>query len=236
MEEAEDIKPIRTGPFKKKTGKDRLWKRGLFQEGSPMILQTTFIGVGNEPLAFSGGGGPVEERFAIVPIRSQRDATAPTDEAEQYRKKKFLRDNFFDQEIEYYGAVGLWVLVEYYGRYLEEKLKPYPADMKKHTERYWNERDKYCRFTKEIIEVTKRNEDLLEMDVLYEVFKEWHERSYPKTAIPNIDKVRCELRNRWGKMKNGRFMGVKIKRPERKKRDILIRDPRNNNDEELEQI
>lgn len=216
-EEAEDNKPIQAGPFKKRTGKDKASTRQLFQEQMNMIMQATFIGIGNDIPPFTNCGLPVKERLVIVPIRSQRASDAKDDIEEQYKEKKFKRDNFFDQDIEYFGAVGLWLLVHYYGKYVKYGLRPYPAPMQKHTDRYWDDKDKYYRFTKDMIQETKNDKDMLNIDELYEVFKEWHERMYPKTRIPNNDELRRELRNRWGKMKNGKFLGVKIKVPERKR-------------------
>jgi phage/plasmid-associated DNA primase len=231
IEEAQSARPIISGPFKKKTGKDKIRTRGLFQEGGPMTFQATLIGAGNDAPTFSDAGLPVKERLVIVPMRAQRDSSAPEDLEEQYRVKKFKRDNFFDQEIEFYGAVTLWILVQYYAEYVAHGLRPYPEQMVKHTERYWEEKDKYHCFTRDMINVTKLDHDLLTIDQLYEVFKEWYERMYPKTRIPNNDELRRELRNRWGKMKNGKFMGVAFKKAQRSNTQII-----NNEDGDVEEF
>jgi phage/plasmid-associated DNA primase len=211
VEEVDDTKAIKAGPFKKKTGKDRIQSRGLFQDAGTMIMQMTFIGVGNDLPPFSNAGLPVKERVVIVPFRAQRCDDAPGDELEQYKQKKFPRDDFFDQEIEYYGAVTLWLLVQYYGKYLKEKLRPYPAQIKKYTSRYWEEKDKYNRFLSEMMIVTDNVKDTVDVDEIYEIFKEWHENNYPKSRIPNNDELRKELRNRRGKMQGSKFIGMSVR-------------------------
>jgi phage/plasmid-associated DNA primase len=218
VEEAEDTKPIQAGPLKKKTGKDKLPERGLFKDAGVMTFQGTFVGVGNDIPPISNAGLPVKERLCVVPILSQRSADAPKDVDEQYRLKLFPRDNAFDREIEYLGSAGLTMLVQYYGEYIERNIKNYPKKIRKYTDRYWEDKDKYYRFTKDEVDVTNNKDDVLKLSDLYESFKDWHEKMYPKTPIPNNDELRRELRNRWGKMKNGNFLGVKLKKQQRRNR------------------
>lgn len=212
VEEADDVKSIKAGAFKKKTGKDKVRARNLYQEGGTMFMQMTFIGVGNDVPCFNSAGLPVKERLVVVTILAQRCDDAPDDEEEQYRQMKFPRDNFFDQEIDYYGAVTLWLLVQYYGKYIKEKLRPYPKQIVEYTERYWEEKDKYKRFLDEMIDSTEENaNDMVDVDDVYEAFKEWHDNNYPKMYIPNNDTLRKELRNRDKKIQTGRYIGMSLR-------------------------
>lgn len=220
-EEAEDTKPIRSGPFKKKTGKDKVSKRQLFGEAAVVDLQSKFLGVGNIAPTFSRYGKAEEERFHIIPIVSQRTKEADgLSETEQYQKKMFRRDNFFDQNMQYYVSAGIWILIRYYSYYLEETLMPYPEKMVKATKQYWMDHDKFKRFTSFAVEVydsSKEGEegavkktDYVDIKTIYDLFKEWHEDEYPRDKIPNIDAVRIELREKWGKIVNDKFYGIRL--------------------------
>lgn len=221
-EEAEDKAPIRSGAFKKKTGKDRLNKRALFGKAEVVDFQAKFLGVGNVLPTFSKIGTAEEERFWVIPVTSQRSKEAENyTEEEQYSKKMFKRDNFFDQNLQYYLTAGIWILVRYYSRYVAEGLTPYPEKMVKATKAYWLDHDKFRRFTKFAVEllgeeendarpVPVKKEDFVDMKTIYDLFKEWHDDQYPKDKILNIDEVRRELRDKWGKIVLDKFYGVRL--------------------------
>lgn len=209
VEESEDTKPFLAGIVKKRTGKDTTRARGNFQDGGVMTIQGTFIVVTNDLPPFTNSGSAVVERFIVISIVSQRSSDAPETIDEQYRLKKFFRDNTFDRDVEYQGAAFLWLSSVYFREYQKEGLRNFPKKFEKATKRYWEEKDKYFRFVTEVYEATSSKEDKVSLTDAYEEFVMWFERRYPKKPIPNIDDVHRELKNKWGKPQNDTWSSVR---------------------------
>lgn len=235
LEESEDTKTIIAGKFKGHVSKDVQTGRQLYGEQIDITNQCTYMGVGNDVPGFSNNGLAVIERFAIVPIFGRRCYDAPDSEEDQQKQRKFKRDIFFESDLDYYISACLWLQVHYYGKYIANKgLRPYPKCVTKHTERYWMEKDKYRKFSTEMVEKTDNPKDILSMEELYEPFKAWHEKSYPKARIPNIEEVRREYKNKWNKPKADGWVGYKLKAVRRRGGAIRKRMDENSNNMEVE--
>lgn len=210
VEESEDTRPFLAGVMKKRTGKDTTRARNNFQDGGVMTIQGTFVVVTNDLPPFTNSGSAVVERFLVYHLKAQRSANAPKSIDEQYAKKEFMRDNHFDREVEYYGSSMMWLSSAFFGEYSKEGLRNFPDPIKKATNKYWCEKDKFSRFTTEMYEVVKGSEESVHLNDVYDEFVEWFERRYPKIRIPNVDEVHRELKNKWGKSRRDSWKGVHL--------------------------
>lgn len=211
---------IDSGRAKKHTGGDKMYGRGLYQEGGEIEGQYKMIGILNKAIPFSHPGKAEKNRLIIIPFDCTYSHNAPANEAEQDRLRVYPIDKFFEDCVPELSEAFIWMLVQYYPTYRNEGLFP-PERIKVITDEYWREYDIYEKFQETWIETPRTQEEFnyASMDQtyqltardLYTTFKSWFHENYPTQRVPNESLVRAEFTNRWEKPINAIWRCKRIK-------------------------
>ena len=226
-EETEDEDILTVGLIKRLTGGDSFFARFLHDNGGEIEPFFKLVLVCNKLPIIANPQKAIIGRFRVIPFLSvwtDREK-APESEEEQFRTKTFVKDQFFDKKIPQMAPALLWILREYYEKYMSEGLKDPPC-VKEETKRYWDENDLYSMFIEENIEnvykgedkddgveVSKREPDTsqtLMIKEIYEEFKIWYKDTFPNNKFPSQPKVKLELIRLLGPQNKHRWVGVRL--------------------------
>lgn len=157
--------------------------------------------------------GATEERIYINPFISE--ATHKADdftEEEQFAKRLFKRNPMFDREFPSMIDAGLWVAVNYWGKYHAEGLRTPPKCVVEATNKYWESVDKYVIFIKECLE-SDDDEGTLDVLQAYQAFSNWFQSSYKNQPKPSKDDFKKWMSVRLNQeILNGEWADWKIKK------------------------
>jgi P4 family phage/plasmid primase-like protien len=195
---------------KQATGNDSLYYRGLHKEGSEFLPQFTITIVQNRDMNASSNEKALWNRIKKLPFESTFSKTAPESVSEQIKTKIFPVDKNFDAKLAKMREAFLWLLVQWFKKYMTEGLDP-PKKVRDATEKYRNKNDRYLKFINENVkEDSKHNASLSN---IYNSFKRWFENSYPseKHNIPPKDDVEKYFIEKYGTPTNGHiWKGLKL--------------------------
>ena len=216
-QEPDDNEVMKGGIIKEHTGGDRMYGRQLFKEGEDYEIMYKFFFMCNKIPAIPTGGQAVKNRTLIVPFLSTwvKPGLAPATEEEQFKERKFPMDPFFERGIPEMAKAFIWVLVQYYSKYVNEGLET-PAVVSAATDQYWAENDIYQHFTSEMLTrpVNDKGEPDLNSTIthgdLYREFRSWFKESYPGTKIPDTNASKKEFIRVLGQQRNRRWNGLRI--------------------------
>lgn len=220
IQEPDDDEVIRGGMLKELTGGDSFFARALHDNGGDVQAMFKLILMCNKIPPIPTGGKAVKNRTRILPFMSTWVHNAPDDEAEQYSRRLFKMDPFFEKQIPNLAKAFMWVMVQYYPRYMNEGLAE-PPIIQDHTRQYWQDNDIYQLFINDclvpvyIVENGQQTDrldpsaTLLQTEV-YREFKNWFKETFPGTKVPDSPTVKGELIAKLGKQSNKRWHGVRI--------------------------
>jgi phage/plasmid-associated DNA primase len=220
IQEPDDDEVIRGGMLKELTGGDSFFARALHDNGGDVQAMFKLILMCNKIPPIPTGGKAVKNRTRILPFMSTWVTNAPEDEAEQYSRRLFKMDPFFEKQIPNLAKAFMWVMVQYYPRYMNEGLSE-PPIIQDHTRQYWQENDIYQLFINDCLvpvyivengQTTDRldpSATLLQTEV-YREFKNWFKETFPGTKVPDSPTVKLELIAKLGRQSNKRWHGVRI--------------------------
>lgn len=135
-------------------------------------------------------------RMVIIGLDSEYVDTNDTYE-EQCRKRKYKVDENWDNKAAQFSPAWLAKCYEYYPKVAERGLRKLPAVVKASTDRYWLERDFYCRFLNECVTTTTEEKQTVNLNEVYDHFTQWYRNYAPSSSIPGFDEFRCEVYQRW---------------------------------------
>lgn len=221
LAEPDDRETMKGGIIKRITGGDRIFTRGLHENGGSMELTFKTIMVCNRIPDIANVDKALINRFVIMPFLGTWCEDAPETEEEQFQQRKFKMDPFFEAKIPELARALLWVMVQYYKYYAEEGLS-FPPIVREYIKRHWEENDYYLQFISENIEYAFKDAEKKEVNTnvsitvqdIYRVFTRWFKDFYPGMAIPTAAQVKSDLEmtGRLGpQVKRGHWMGVQIK-------------------------
>lgn len=220
LQEPDDDEVIRGGLLKELTGGDSFFARYLHDNGGEVQAMFKLILMCNKVPSIPTGGKAVKNRTRIIPFLSTWVVNPPPTEEEQYSRRLFKMDPFFDRQIPDLAKAFMWVLVEYYPKYISEGLQE-PAIIAQATENYWQDNDIYQQFiTEYIVRATRPNPETGELEPdtnatlthgdVYREFKNWFRESFPGAKCPDSPTVKLELVARLGKQQNRRWTGIRL--------------------------
>ena len=221
LAEPDDRETMKGGIIKRITGGDRIFTRGLHENGGSMELTFKTIMVCNRIPDIANVDKALINRFVIMPFLGTWVEDAPETEEEQFRQRKFKMDPFFESKIPELSRALLWVLVQYYPYYAEEGLA-FPAIVKEYIKKHWEDNDYYLQFIAEKLDYAFKDTDKKDIDVsvtltmqeLYPIFTRWFRDYYPGMLVPTSAQVRSDLcmSGRLGDQpKRGSWCGIRIK-------------------------
>lgn len=131
-----------------KAPSDTIQARGLYEKGGEMTPLYTMIIMLNKLPPIPGNDKPTFNRLRICPHESIFDDDAPSDPKEQWKQKHFKPDKNIDQRLQKLKDAGLWVFLQYFKIYQQEKLDPIPAKVMQATKQYRQNNDVFAQFLK----------------------------------------------------------------------------------------
>jgi len=201
--------------LKELTGGDSFFARLLHENGGEVQAMFKLILMCNKIPPIPTGGKAVKTRTRIIPFLSTWVNNPPESENEQFELRLFKKDPFFDRQIPNLAKAFLWVLVQYYPKYIEEGLNE-PNIIQQATSQYWQENDIYQQFINESIiraMTDDGNPDLsatLSHSEIYREFKFWFKESFPGSKCPDSPTAKIEFINKLGKQHKKRWCGIRL--------------------------
>jgi len=90
------------------------------------------------------------------------------------------------------------LLIVYWTKYKKHGLK-LPGEIEKFTKEIQAQNDLYLEFIDDNLEQTKENDDLLNMNELYDEFKVWYEETFSNHKYPSKKEIKNYLTKVYGK-------------------------------------
>lgn len=212
IDEPDKKKPLRTGLAKQVTS-DSYKARMLNQNPIKIFPLFTLFMITNDPPEWDEGRSEsIDTRFTCIPFLTTFDENAPEDKEKQRKKRHYPMDENFSKKSQKYIAAILTIAVNKYKTLLEKGLRKIPENIQKYTDKYWERKDKFFKFTKDCIKENAKETDYVTFSSVYEAYKDWHAYFYPKRAVPDGAAFEEELYAKWKKPKNdkNRWYGKKI--------------------------
>ncbi len=216
IDEPEDDITMNKGAIKRFTGGDSFFARMLHDNGSDVKATFKLVLTCNNIPLIPNADTAVKGRTKIIPYLSKWVDNPPETEEEQFKQLRFKIDRQFEMRIKDYTPAFLWVMVQYFSKYISEGLNV-PDIVNKTNEEYWRNNDVYSQFIGDsIVELPlidgKRNDKAkVDFSNIFSEFKDWFRKYFPGTQIPDRRMVRKELNNRWGQMVNNGWHGIQLK-------------------------
>ena len=160
MQEPDDAETVKGGIVKELTGNDTLPLRDLYMQGHEMRdmkIMFKLILMCNKVPAIPTGGKAMKNRTLLLPFMSTWILNAPKTEAEQFEKRLFKRDPFFNRQIPDLAQAFIWLLVQKFTECVEHGLEV-PKIVDKVTEEYWQDTDVYRNFARDCITIARNEE------------------------------------------------------------------------------
>ncbi|AYV86370.1 MAG: VV D5-like helicase [Solumvirus sp.] len=210
---------LQAGIIKELTGGDSFYARHLHSNGGDVVALFKIILMCNGPPAVPNADRAVENRLRLVPFDSEWVVKPPEDPIEQFKQRKFKLDNSFEECIPQLAPAFLWLLTEYFERYVGYGISEIPARSKQVMTNYWHENDIYIIFINDCLYTPKDgygNPDesaVLTVTKAYERFKQFYRDSCPKNKVPNLIAAKAQLIKRLGAIPAGKmgWVGLRIK-------------------------
>lgn len=200
LQEPEEDDKIQVGVMKEYTGGDKIHARALHQ--APIVYHPQFkiILVCNKLPNISATDGGTWRRVRVTPWESE---FLELDQKIVNPKKQFYKDYGLEDRMKEWKEAFIWLLLnKYYKEYRENDYKiNEPAKVTEFTDKYKKESDMFYEFFQTKTERTNNNNDNVNINSLYDSFKEFYEDSYgsqncprKKELIKNLEKQNLRIR------------------------------------------
>jgi len=131
---------------------------------------------------------------------------------EEERKKKclFIKDDSIEERIPFIAQGLLYICLEYFPISRQKGIKP-PKTIKEEIKKYWQKHDVYSKFIIEKLENTENQDDIIEINDLFKVFRRWYKSNYDEIVDVETFETMMTERNRLGKTVDSKWYGWKFK-------------------------
>lgn len=169
--------PFQNSLLKRYSGGDAVYARGCNENGRSITPMYKMLLICNSVPPIEGADEAGENRLVIIPYESVYCENAPETEEEQFKQRRFPMDPMFENKIKLYRKPMLWIMMNYFNRYMIEGIVS-PPIVQEYTRKYWQENDPYKLFVKENIEKTDSDGDKLKTTDVYKMFKVWYNTNF----------------------------------------------------------
>ncbi len=186
IQEPSSNESINTAVIKELTGNDTYFARGLYQSGGKQKSTHKLCYICNVPPTVQDPDMAIKNRVIVLPYLSKWTKDCPVDEDEQYAKRIFKLDEYFENRIPLLAPTFLTMLMRNYENYTKEKLK-YSKEIIESTSMYWSTSDVYASFIKENVRKDPETVDTpstFKLAEAYKLFRSWYRIAYPNTGCP----------------------------------------------------
>jgi P4 family phage/plasmid primase-like protien len=179
MAEPEDDDKIYASFMKQITGGDYLTARALYKECTQYKPQFKLVMVCNDLPEIAAMDGGTWRRVRTVPFESEFVDESPS------KKNQFLKDDTIEDKIDdYWREPFIWLLLnKYYPDYLNNGIRE-PKEVTDRTKKYRKACDMYRDFIESTFEVTKNEDDKIQINTVYTIFKQWFKEAYADSKCP----------------------------------------------------
>lgn len=215
LDEGDDNVALNKNTIKRFTGGDSFYARMLHDNGGEIQATFKMVLTCNNIPSFANPDKPIKNRVRVFPYLAKFVDDPPETKEEQFKKRLFKKDPFFERRIPILAPAFLWIMTKYYPRYIRDGLVD-PALVTETTEQYWKETDVYSQFIvdnirEHILETGERDPDYrTNLSDIYSEFKVWFRDAFPGAKVPERSTVRSELSTRWGRMQGNWWVGVTL--------------------------
>ena len=220
LQEPNSDDTFQNGVLKELTGGDKFFARLLNHNGGPLEATFKLLFLCNKVPVIPTSDKAVKNRLRIVPFLSKWVHDAPEAEEEQFKQRRFKIDIFFEKKIPEMAPAFMWILVQYYEKYVSEGLAQ-PQIITDHTNEYWRDSDIYQQFIEEYITTvylpgttTPDPSSMVSLSDAFKEFKFWYRDSFPGVKVPDRSTVKTELSLRFGRKPTREgWAGIQIIKP-----------------------
>lgn len=219
IQEPDENDHIRNGLVKMLTGNDTFFTRMLFDNGGKILPTFKLFLMCNTIPNIPSSDEALKERLVIIPFRSKWIFNPPDSPTQQLKTRTFKIDpDFEDDKLPLLSAGMIWIMVNYYQRYLAQGTAKRPEVINKIIKEYWENIDIYSNFIKDCVVEVKDVRSKVPVNTLYNEFKSWFSQCFPGIKIPTMIKFKEEISKKYGVPKVGGWEGISIN-----KMDILMK-------------
>jgi len=192
LQEPEDDDKIQVGVMKELTGGDKIQARALHQAPMTYYPQFKIILVCNKLPNISATDGGTWRRVRVTPWESE---FLDLDKKIINPKKQFYKDYGLEVRMKEWKEAFVWLLLnKYYKEYRENDYKIHePAKVTEFTDKYKKESDMFYEFFQLKTERTNNKNDNVNINALYDSFKEFYEDSYGSQNCPRKKELKKNL-------------------------------------------
>lgn len=196
LQEPNPEEKIRAGKIKEMTGNDKMYVRQLFKLGKTMTLKAKIVIVCNNIIEIPGMDAAVRRRIVVLPfITTFLDA----DEYMMRKKKGTLdlsRDRHIDISVEKNlmkcRSAFMYIMSRRYQAFKDSgSTLTIPHTIRYTTEEYITTNNYPLRFIRKYVHRVEGS--TVTITEMYELFKDWFDRSYPRRKVHDFEKFTREL-------------------------------------------
>lgn len=222
FQEAEETEPVNTGILRELSGGDSIFCRFLHDNGKDIEVHFCPVTASNKPTPMNTAPKAVKNRVKIMEFTGTFSEDAPKNKEEQWDKRIFPIDKFFEEQLPYLAPAFLWLAYHYYAKYMKDGLEP-PQSVKDASKRYTEMYDMYANFVSHRVErilksvtstprpnggvtIIQEVDRTIRMTVydVYRMFKSWHRICIGKET-PSLPVVQDALSSKWGHPEEGAY-------------------------------
>lgn len=197
---------------KELSGNDDILSRALFKMPIIFSPQWKLFVWTNHMLEAPAEEKAYWNRQKVVDHESTFAFDAPLTVEEQFAKKIFPRDPFFDRKLLAMAEPFLWCMIQWYSIFKQEGLIP-PERVLHATKMAKLRNDIYLQYIQSSLEQGSQN-DMITIGQLYENFRQWHAGSFTGKAMPSKTDFEDEM-SKAGHLSNkpagDYWVGIKFK-------------------------
>jgi phage/plasmid-associated DNA primase len=210
-EEPSDSVPLLSEIIKSETGDDDKIVRELYSAPRMQVPMHKLAVICNAVPVMEAEPA-MEERVVVCPFESQWKNNAAKTLKEQFARREFRVDPFFNKKIPSIAPGIMWIMYNYYDKYINQGISSQPPEVIAITKKYWDANDRYLKFITENIEKGDKS-DKIEAPDMWLRFSRWHFLSYRKLEVPDKYKALEELEKKkyLDTMIAGCWSGIRLK-------------------------
>ena len=194
FEEPNENEKINTGRLKEFTGGDKIEGRGLYQSNIEFKPQFKLSVLTNYLPEVPADDQGIWRRLEVIEFKSKfKDNPSETERYE------FPIDRSISEKLENWKELFMGLLLDvYYKKYKKEGIIA-PEEIIKHTKNYQKECDRYDQFVTDVIKITKKYTDKIDITVLHNEYKFWHDQNNNDNKFMSKTEFRKYLNKKFGK-------------------------------------
>lgn len=198
LQEPEEDEQLNVGLMKELSGGDTIMARPLYHEPIEFKPQFKMVLTCNHLPKITSNDCGTWRRIRVVEFKSQFVDSPDINDINQYKA-----DCELPSRLEEYKEAFMNILIKYYKNYKLNGLDE-PDDVKQYTKEYQKNSDFYSEFFSEFLVETNNPKDIVKIDQVYSIFKNWYKECHGISKnSPARKNLKQQMEKRFGNYKNG---------------------------------